>query len=181
MIIGDGIRLRAIDKEDINLSTRWLNDPDVRRYLAFYVPFSKTHEEKWFENLSNLPITEHPLVMEIEQKSEWKPIGVTGFDHVDSRALNAELGIFIGEKEFWGRGIGTKAITLMLDYGFFTLNFHRIYLRVFEKNQRGIHCYEKIGFKHEGRMREAGYLDGKYMDVLWMGILQDEWREREQI
>jgi len=45
-------------------------------------------------------------------------------------------------------------------------------------NERGIHCYEKVGFKHEGRMREAAYLGGEYVDILWMGILKDEWKRK---
>jgi RimJ/RimL family protein N-acetyltransferase len=176
MIIGEAIRLRGIDKEDLTLFVSWLNDPDVKRYLSLYNPLSHAQEEKWFEDLAHHSIAEQPLMIEVLDEQEWKAVGNISFINVDQQSRNAELGVFIGDKEFWGKGIGTKAISLMLDYGFKTLNFHRVYLRVFEPNKRGIHCYEKIGFKHEGAMREAYFLDGEYIDVLFMSILCDEWR-----
>jgi len=178
MIIGDGIRLRGIDREDLPLFVSWLNDPEVRRYLSLYAPLSNAQEEKWFEELANHSIAEQPYMVEVFNDQEWTAVGDISFINVDTQSRNAELGLFIGKQDFWGRGIGTKAISLMLNFGFQTLNFHRIYLRVFEPNKRGIHCYEKIGFKHEGKMREGYYLDGSYVDVLFMSILADEWRGR---
>ena len=176
MIIGNEIRLRGIEREDLPLFVRWLNDPEVIRYLTHYAPLSHVQEEHWFEKIIQAPLAEQPLMIEVLRGSEWSPIGDISFMGVDQQSHNAELGLFIGEKEFWDKGIGTKTISLMLDYGFFTLNFHRIYLRVFDANKRGICCYEKLGFQHEGRLREASFLDGEYCDMLWMGILRDEWR-----
>jgi RimJ/RimL family protein N-acetyltransferase len=178
MIIGEGIRLRGIDQGDLPLFVSWLNDPEVRQYLSLYAPLSNAQEEKWFESLDKLSIAEQPLMIEASHEQKWKAVGDISFIAVDQRARNAELGLFIGEKDFWGKGIGTQVLSLMLDYGFFTLNFHRIYLRVYALNERGIHCYEKVGFKHEGRMREAAYLGGEYVDILWMGILKDEWKRK---
>ena len=63
----------------------------------------------------------------------------------------------------------------MLDYGFDQLNFHRIYLRVFAENIRGVHAYEKIGFVHEGRFRETNWRHGRWQDLLVMSILRREW------
>ena len=179
MLIGEGIRLRGIEREDLPLFVRWLNDPEVRRFLLQHYPISNPQEERWFEQMLQNPAAEQPLVIEVQQDSDWTPIGNISFMGVDQQARNAELGLFIGEKSFWDKGVGTRTISLMLDYGFSTLNFHRIYLRVYEDNKRGIHCYEKIGFQHEGKLREAGFLDGKYCDMLWMGILRDEWRGRK--
>ncbi len=176
MLIGDAVRLRAIEKEDLPLFVNWLNDPDVYRYLSLYYPLSNVQEEKWFEDINSRSIAEQPLMIETWDDGLWKSLGNISFINVDQQSRNAELGIFIGEKDFWGKGIGTKAIALMLDYGFNTLNLHRIYLRVFEPNQRGIHCYEKLGFRHEGSMREAYFLNGEYVNVLYMGILQQEWK-----
>ena len=181
MIIGDTVRLRGIDKEDLPLFVSWLNDPDVRRYLSLYTPLSNAQEVKWFEYLANHCLAEQPLMIEVQNEKGWKAVGDISYINVDQQSRNAELGVFIGDKEFWGKGIGTKAISLMLDYGFKTLNFHRVYLRVFAPNQRGVHCYEKIGFKHEGNMREAYFLDGEYVDVLFMSILKEEWRGKSGV
>jgi RimJ/RimL family protein N-acetyltransferase len=62
----------------------------------------------------------------------------------------------------------------LLDFAFSQMNLHRVYLRVFEDNQRALHCYEKCGFKPEGRLREAHFANGKYKDELVMGILRHE-------
>ena len=87
------------------------------------------------------------------------------------------LGIFIGNKDYWGHGYGSDAVRLMLEYGFGQLNLHRVYLYVFAYNKRAIRAYEKCGLKHEGALREAGYKNGRYFDILVMGILENEWRE----
>jgi RimJ/RimL family protein N-acetyltransferase len=89
---------------------------------------------------------------------------------------NAEVGIVIGEKDYWNKGYGSEAMQLMLKHGFETLNLHRIWLRVYGFNTRAIRAYEKSGFVHEGRKREASFIQGKYHDVLIMSVLQPEWK-----
>jgi RimJ/RimL family protein N-acetyltransferase len=66
---------------------------------------------------------------------------------------------------------------LMLNYGFNTLNLNRVYLRVYESNPRGIRCYEKAGFRHEGRLRQAIFQDGRYIDLLMMSVIRSEWSD----
>jgi RimJ/RimL family protein N-acetyltransferase len=175
MIIGEGIRLRAVEKKDLYLFVTWLNDPDVRHFLELYYPLSMAFEEQWFESNLKKPVQEQPLVIEVDQKG-WKPVGNISFMNIDERARSAEVGLFIGEKDLWSQGIGSKALQLMLEYGFNTLNYNRIFLRVFEDNKRGIRCYEKTGFIHEGKMRQAHFLDGEYKDMVFMSVLRKEWK-----
>ena len=63
---------------------------------------------------------------------------------------------------------------LLTQHGFLTLNLHRVFLRVFENNHRAIHAYEKAGYQLEGRQRQGEFKHGKYMDMLVMSILVDE-------
>ena len=81
----------------------------------------------------------------------------------------------IGEKEYWDQGYGSEAMQLMLKHGFETLNLHRIWLQVYDKNVRGIRAYEKTGFTVESRFREAHYQHGRYYDIIIMSILRSEW------
>jgi RimJ/RimL family protein N-acetyltransferase len=90
-------------------------------------------------------------------------------------ATTALVGILIGEKSCWNRGYGTEAMHLLVDTAFNTLNLHRVYLRVFEDNPRAIRAYEKAGFVHEGRMRQAEFHQGRFCDVLLMSVLRPEW------
>jgi len=68
-------------------------------------------------------------------------------------------------------------MNLILRFAFCELNLHRVNLNVFEYNPRAIHCYEKVGFKHEGRLRQCLNRDGRRWDLVYMGILRGEWQE----
>jgi RimJ/RimL family protein N-acetyltransferase len=166
-----------VEREDLPLFVEWLNDPEVRHGLSLYVPLSMAEEEGWFENVLKGPIDERPLVIEIQDDGAWRMIGNSGFHNLEWRNRSAELGIFIGDKSCWDQGYGTEVIRLLLRHGFSTLNLHRIYLRVFEDNPRAIRAYEKAGFVHEGRQRQAEYHDAQFFDVLWMSVLRPEWSE----
>lgn len=85
------------------------------------------------------------------------------------------FGIGIGDDAYWGKGYGTDAVRLAVQYAFEELNMHRVTLNVFDYNVRAVRSYEKVGFVLEGRQREAMQRDGKRIDILYMGILREEW------
>jgi len=176
MIYGKRIRLRAPEKDDLPTFVKWINDPEVTAGLSLFLPMSMAQEEQWFDDMLKRPVEEHPLSIEVQSENEWIIIGNIGFFDFDSIARSAEAGILIGDKDYWNKGYGTEAMKLLLKHGFETLNLHRIFLRVYEDNPRAIRCYEKTGFIHEGRMRQARFSQGKYADILFMGILREEWK-----
>jgi RimJ/RimL family protein N-acetyltransferase len=177
MIYGSRIRLRAIDRADLPKFVDWLNDPEVRRGLMSYLPFSLPEEERWYEEMLKKPQEEHPLGIEIQTEEGWTLIGNCGLISIDWRVRQAEFGIFIGAKRYWNQGYGTEAFELMIQHGFHTLNLNRICLRVYENNPRAIRSYEKAGLTVEGRKRQAHYDEGQYYDVILMSILRSEWTE----
>jgi RimJ/RimL family protein N-acetyltransferase len=179
-LYGERIRLRAAEKEDISAFLRWINDADVTENLMLIAPMSRFEEENWYEGMMKNPTHEHVLVIEVKDEtpqSDYRPIGTCQFVRIDWRNQSAEIGIMIGEKTFWDQGYGSETMRLMLDHGFGTLNFHRIWLQVYAKNKRGIRAYEKAGFQYEGKFRQAHYQHGKYYDVHLMSVLKDEWLE----
>lgn len=178
MIYAERIRLRAPERHDVPRFTQWLNDSDILAGLLLYLPMSLAEEEKWFENMLARPAAEHPLVIEVRQGDEWLPVGNCGFHNIDWRCRAAEVGIFIGEKSLWNQGYGSEAMQLLLKHGFETLNLNRIALDVYETNPRAIRSYEKVGFVHEGRKRQAMYKNGQYLDILLMSVLREEWFAR---
>ena len=179
MLIGKRVRLRAIEREDLPRFVAWLNDPDVARHVVFHAPMSLQQEEKWYEKILQQHTAEQPLVIERDAPEGWTPIGNLGFHTIDWINRCTELGIFIGEKLLWNQGYGGEAIQLMLQFGFDSLNLNRIFLRVDETNPGGIHCYEHAGFIHEGRLRQAKFEDGQYIDHLLMSVLRSEWQSRK--
>lgn len=180
MIQGKTVRLRAPTRTDLPQFVAWLNDPEVTAGLLVSLPMSLEDEEAWFTGMLNRPLAEHPLVIEIQQAKEWVAIGNCGVHNIDWRARSAEVGIFIGEKSLWNKGYGSDAMRLLLTHCFKTLNLNRVALDVYETNLRAIRSYEKVGFVHEGRKRQAMYKEGKYIDILIMSILREEWKEDKE-
>jgi len=172
MIKGDKLALRAIEPEDAQRCHRWINDPEVTQFLTMRFPISMLAERKWTEREQDYT-REFNLAIET---LEGEHIGNCGMHRVDTVNSTAELGILIGEKSFWGQGYGTDAMLTLCAFGFCQMNLNRISLHVYDFNTRGIRCYEKCGFQHEGKLREALFRHGKYCDILVMSILADEYK-----
>jgi RimJ/RimL family protein N-acetyltransferase len=118
---------------------------------------------------------------------EIKLIGLCGVYRVNATWQNGHLGISIFDKEFWGKGYGTEAVKLTLDFGFRFLNLHTIQLNTSSFNERALGAYRKAGFKEMGRWREAQIVAGKRYDEVYMDCLRPEfespkpgWFELEQ-
>lgn len=180
MIYGKRVRLRAVERSDVAQYYDWVNDPDVTAGLTLFLPMSNTDEEKWFESTMQRPQEEKPLAIEIRHGKGWRLIGNCGFFDIDWITRSAEVGIMIGDKSVWGKGYGAEVMLLLQRHGFETLNLNRVYLRVHADNQRAVRAYEKTGFAHEGRLRQAVFKNGRYGDVLLMSVLREEWNARTE-
>jgi RimJ/RimL family protein N-acetyltransferase len=87
----------------------------------------------------------------------------------------AGLGLVIGEPSYWGRGYGGDALALLVGYAFRELNLYRVGLDVMSYNTRAVRLYEKFGFVHEGTRRSAIWREGQRYDLLFFGLLREEW------
>jgi len=165
------------EAEDGILLSDWTRDSEYAR-LSREEPARFSYPEtqkKWLEQARQID-----YVFMIATLSENIKIGFIYIDRINYTAGHAWMGIGIGERAYWGKGYGTDAIELILDYSFFKLNLHRISLDVYEYNPRAIHTYEKLGFKFEGRKRQALSRDGHRWDVIYMGMLIEEWTSNKQ-
>ena len=179
MLPGKRIRLRPIERDDLPRFVEWFADPEVRANLLLYKPMGLVQEEAWFEANASAGDTQAWAIdasANTRDPAAWVHVGSCGFHHIDWRCRSGEIGIVIGKKDAWARGYGTDATHTLLRWGFQTLGLHRIWLRVYADNARAVRCYEKVGFRHEGRMREDSFRDGVFGDTLVMGILQKEWQ-----
>ena len=173
MISGKRVRLRSFREDDLKNSLAWLNNPQVTRYLHHMRPWSVAEEKVWIDNLMrNDDPTRTTFVVET---SDGEYVGSAGLMHIDLRNRSAEAGIVIGRPEEWGRGMGTEALGLLLRHAFEEMNLHRVMLRVFTFNERGIRSYKKLGFVEEGRHRESLFRHGAWHDTITMAILQHEY------
>lgn len=105
-------------------------------------------------------------------------VGCVGLDGDAFPNGDVFVGIGIGDREFWGKGYGTDAMNIILRFAFQELNLRRVSLDTFEYNPRAIRSYEKAGFVHEGRARKFLLREGRRWDLLFMGILREEWIAR---
>ena len=177
-IYGHNLRLRSAERADIPQFLRWVNDPEVVENLEVYAPIGTVEEEGWFEEMKKRPIDEQTLVIEVHPEGEddkWVVIGNTTFIRINEKVRYAEIGIMIGEKDYWNKGHGTEAMGTMCRYAFEELNLNRVWLRVYDTNPRGRRAYEKAGFVYEGTLRQAEYKHGRYIDVHVMSVLTSDW------
>jgi RimJ/RimL family protein N-acetyltransferase len=112
----------------------------------------------------------------IVDKETDKLIGGVGLHDIDFINGMGMYGIYIGEKEFRGKGYGKEATFLLMDYGFNILNLYNIYLMVFEYNKTAVKCYERWGFNLIGRRRKAKKIAGQRFDIIMMDMLADEFK-----
>jgi RimJ/RimL family protein N-acetyltransferase len=171
-LIGAKVYLRPLDREDAPLLVPWFNDPEVARHLLRHRPLNLRDEEAFIDRVNQ---SEHDVGLGIVLRATDQLIGVTGFHLMDFKNRHCSFGISIGDKGEWGKGYGTEATSLMVQYAFDTLNLNRVWLHVYEYNQRGLRAYEKVGFKREGVLRQDTYREGRYWDTIVMAILRDEW------
>jgi len=172
---GSRVFLRPLEREDLNARyLGWLNDPEVTRYMetgAF--PTTARDLEKFYDEVTG---SRNQMILAVADKKSGQHVGNVKLGPIHWIHRCATFGIMIGDKRFWGRGVGLEATRLMVEFGFERLNLRRIDLGVLAEHDAAVRCYEKAGFKVEGRMRESVFQDGKYGDRLWMGLLRSEYK-----
>jgi RimJ/RimL family protein N-acetyltransferase len=167
------VYLRALEPKDKELLYKWRNDREVFSLTGgntFFI--SSLREEKWIEDAIFDDIN---IRLAICIKSECKYIGNVNLTKVDHLNKTGEISIFIGDKGEWGKGYGSEAFNLMLEYGFSELGLNCIYLTVIDNNQRAIELYKKCGLKEEGTLKERLFKNGKYHDIVSMSILNSDY------
>ena len=174
MYTGELVRLREYRKSDIEIAQNYINDAEIKRLLHPGIPYLYTleDEQKWFDNLS---ATNQNYSFAIETTDDNKYIGGCGINRLDWKNSVAEVGIFIGNKAYWGKGYGTDAMKILVTFIFEQMNINKIKLHVFSFNTRAIKSYEKVGFKKEGTLRKEIFRDGNYFDDIVMGMLKEEY------
>ena len=177
LLQGELVRLVAANSEtDADLFARWSRDAEYLRLEDSGVarpPSLKQIKEDIQTWLEHDKPSEYAFV--IRTLADNHAIGTIGLDGIRWSNGDAFVGIGIGDRDYWGRGYGTDAMRAILRFAFMELNLRRVSLDVFEYNPRAIRSYEKAGFKHEGRLRQALNRDGRRWDMLFMGILREEW------
>ena len=173
-IVGEKVGLGPLRRDLVPLYLQWINDFEVTRHMVVTTrPVSLEAEEDWYARASK---AENQASFTIYEKARSQPIGNTSLGKINHTHRTAEFGIFIGEKESWGKGYGTEVTRLMLDYGFTCLGLHNIFLWVNAANERGIRAYRRAGFRVAGLHRQSVRLGGRAYDSILMDCLATEFQ-----
>lgn len=177
-VTGERITLREYRQEDLGDIRAWVTSEETIRYIggAFWRPQTWEQTEAFLQRQLNGDAGGVSFV--ISDKDTLSYRGQCDLMMVDNRARKAELAVVIPEK-YAGRGIGAEAVRLLCRYAFETMNLNRVYLNVYADNRRAVRCYEKVGFRAEGTLRQHAYEGGRYRDMIVMGLLRSEFEEEK--
>ncbi len=165
-----GITLRLMTYEDTENIVNWRNSDAVRKKFIYQGMFTKASHENWIRTMVETGKVVQMMICELATN---RPVGSVYVRDIDRTHHKAEYGIFIGEEDARGKGYGTSAAQLMIKYCFEELKLHRLFLRVYASNMQAIRSYEKAGFVREALLHDDVCIDGKYHDIVLMGIVND--------
>lgn len=167
-LIGKKVYLRGLEESDLKYIKKWLSDSDFTKFL-FQGDFPHSLD-KLTENFAKDKKQGNPVFAIIYKKNN-KVIGWAGLYEIDWISRTAEIRFFIGEKKYWGKGLATESVSLIIDYGFHKLNLHRIYGGMNEENYGSAKIFQKLGFSNEGRSKDDHFRNGRYYDILRFGLI----------
>ena len=175
MITTKNICLRLLEREDLPLRVKWLNDPEIVKTLVSDFPVSLAKTEAWFNKVL---FDDTKVNFSIVHRATKKVIGMTGFLQVDTKHSKAQMYITIGESDHHGKRYPDEIIPAILEYGFFELNLNKVYLWTILDNERGRVFYERNGFVREAEMHQHMYCRGKYQTIIQHRVLKQEFSKK---
>lgn len=175
MLALDTVKLVPLDREHLENSFAWANDPALKPLMLRVLPVCWASHERWYNGIVSDP---SKMVFAILQGEDLRHVGNTGLYHIDFLHRRAEFWIMVGDPGRQGKGIGSVATTLMLNFAFVHLNLHRLFLYVDIGNARARTLYARQGFTEEGMLRQHVFIEGAYRDVVVMSLLRKEFLDR---
>ncbi|MFY9270845.1 MAG: GNAT family protein [Candidatus Manganitrophaceae bacterium] len=170
---GKRIYLREVRPSDVNERYyRWMNDPEVTRFLEnrFY--------PNAIENLRDYVACKlgdrDNIFLAIVLKEGDRHIGNIKLGPIQSIHRIADIGLLIGEKDCWGKGVATEAIQLVSEYAFNVLNLHKVTAGCYGPNEGSARAFQKAGFVVEGIRKGQYYSNGVYVDDILLGLIRPE-------
>lgn len=177
-ITGENVYLRSItdSKEDTENIIRWRNSETVRPYFIYQKPFTEEGHKHWLEKEI---FSGKGFQFIVCRKADDKPIGCTYLRDYDKHSRKAEYGVFIGEPEEKGKGIGKEILNLTLQFAFGELHLHKVFARAFADNMPSVMSFLKCGFDKEAHLRDEEFVNGEYRDIVLLGKINPDEIKKE--
>lgn len=160
--------LRSISEEDTDDILKWRNSEHVRKYFIYQKEIKKDDHLNWLKNKVDVGSVIQFMIL---NRADQRSVGSVYLKDIDYENQKAEYGIFIGEENMTNQGIGSMAAKCMIEYAFCELKLHKLYLRVYEDNYRAISSYIKAGFTKVALLEDDVLVQGKFRNVVLMGIV----------
>ena len=166
---GNIVNLRSLEESDLENIFNWLSDYDVTKLLFYrYYP---PKIEKMIEEIKKEKDYKQDFEFAIIDKKTESHIGWAGIYEIDRINKNGEIRFFIGNKKFWGKGLTTECVSLLIDYTFTKLKLHRLSGGANIENIGSVKIFQKLGFHEEGISKDGFFRDGKYYDLIQFGLI----------
>jgi RimJ/RimL family protein N-acetyltransferase len=175
MIKGNLVGLRAVEKEDLRVLRDWRNIVDFRRNFREYRELSLENQLRWFESLQSSGNINFMFM--IERLSDGLPLGACGLLYTNWIIRSADFSFYVGHEESYidNKGYAKEAAGLLVDYGFNVLNLNKIWMELYEFDNRKLDFFlNQFGFKKDGKLRENCFEDGRYWDSFIISLLRNE-------
>ncbi len=187
------IRLKALERDDLKQLRDWRNDPEIFSRVREYRYLNMENQEAWFRSLRNDSKTimfgveaEGKVIIDLDDGSKIERkkeglllIGVCGLVNVDWIGRKAEVSIYIGSKEYRGKGLGLEILNALAKYAFEECNLNRLWAEVYDSNQAGRKLFIKAGYEEEGVLLSNAYKNGHYQNSHIYRLLRDECQEND--
>ncbi len=173
-LTGETVVLRGLTRADLPEYRRWLENPAATAFMeSGWRPMGESELEALYKQSVEQTDT---VAFVIEDRKDGHAVGICGLYLIQWICRRAEFRILIGDDGARGRGLGTEAARLILEYAMLKLNLETVYLGVNVENAGAVRSYEKAGFVREGIRRRIVYRNGRYYDVLMMSVIRPEWQ-----
>ena len=174
-IEGKRIFLRPIRNSDINLEyLSWLNSNDITQFLESR--FTNYTLEKLEKYVSKINEDNNILFLSIITKNEKKWIGTIKLGPINQYHYFTDLGIMIGNSQYWGKGYATEVLQVSSDFVFKQMKLHKIHAGVYDNNLASINAFLKSGFIEEGRRKKHLYYKSKFIDYILLAKFNPEFK-----
>ena len=175
-IMGTGVTLRRIEREDLVHIRRWLDDDETRTLIGATSPMTAEEAEQWYDRITGDPSRIWYVIVE---DADERVIGEAGLLRMMPEWRTTDMTVIVGEKDEWRKGYGSEAGRLLLDLAFNYLGMHRVAIGVVGFNDAALAFWRKLGFREEGVQRDGYFHDGRFHDFVMMSVLEDEWRVQQ--
>lgn len=174
MLRGRSVLLRGIERTDVEQLHEWASDPATwgSTSAAAWAPYTTAEALTWYDEGKRWKASDKDVPFAVE--AEGALAGSVSLWGIDLLSRTGHLGISLGPHAR-GRGWGSDACRVLLEYAFVMRGLHRVQLEVLATNEAAVRAYEAVGFVHEGRRRQSAWVDGGHVDELVMGVLAPEW------